>query len=571
MSGKRPEAFGKYQVEDLIAEGGMAEVFLAATPPPVVRRVAVKRIKPQHSAEQGFLEMFEDEARVAACFDHPNVVRVLDFEPGPPPYLVMEHVDGPDLRRLFWEAATKQQWMPVHIAAAIVAEAARGLHYAHTWKDPEGTHLQVIHRDMSPQNIMLTLAGAVKVLDFGIAKAAGRNTKTQAGIIKGKYAYMAPEQVRGETLSPRTDVFALGIILYESVTYKNPFRKDRDELTLIAVGDETPEPPRQLRPDLPEDLEAIILKALAKKPEERFQSALELAEAIDVSIASRRRPVRQEHIADFLRGIDALPLPGEAEVPVREDDREVSEADVRAASGMISQDAIAKAVAEAEAKKASARAEAQADALEKEATADDAAPADARARGLNDEDGDTGATRSTEPGEGGASPADADALLEKATRIQQKYEAPAADDGEYDGYGPLRPLTMPAMAVPKIPKHHRDAHIPKMGETEEEFEEVEASLHDHPIPEDAALLEKATRIQERYEAPTPDPEPGPEPAGELPAEFAPASTPHVPRLDAVRGSYPQALPPDWKLPVMIVVGLALLGGAIGAALAFLAG
>ncbi len=532
----------------------MAEVFLAATPPPVVRRVAVKRIKPLHAAEKGFLEMFEDEARVAACFDHPNVVRVLDFEPGPPPYLVMEHLDGPDLRHLFWEAATKQQWMPVHIAAAIVADAARGLHYAHTWKDPEGQHLQVIHRDMSPQNIMLTAAGGVKVLDFGIAKAAGRNTKTQAGIIKGKYAYMAPEQVRGGTLTPRTDVFALGIILYEAITYKNPFRRDRDEMTLIAVSDEAPEVPKSLRADLPDDLAEIILKALEKDPEKRFESAQDFSEALDASVASRRKPVRQEHIADFLSGIEALPLPGEAEAPVSEADHEVSEADVKAASSVFSVAEIQKAVAEAEAEKAasSAAASITSESTSEDAPPEDAPPKDARAEALPEADGDTGATGTTQgadpvgekeaPVDAKEAPAEAtaDPLLDASTRIQEKIDLPtpaaaaapeaksedplldkatrlqsaatmpteSPDDGDYAVDGPMRPLTMPATPRATIPPGHKPG--PKKV----------------PMPE---------------------------------------------RKDSLRGSFPQAVPPDWKLPVIIVIVLALVGGLVGAGLALLAG
>lgn len=339
--------FGKYQVESLIAAGGMAEVFLAATPPPVVRRVAIKRIKPQFATQENFLTMFVDEARVAVGFDHLNVVRTLDFEAGPPPYLVMELIDGPDLRRIIWESATKKKWVPFDLAAAIIAQAARGLHYAHNWKDASGEPLGIIHRDMSPQNIMLTRAGVAKVVDFGIAKAAGRNTVTRAGIIKGKYAYMAPEQVRGETLSPRTDVFSLGILLYESLTYINPFRRDRDERTLIAVTDEAPADPTKGRPELPSDLVEIVLEALAKDPGERYQSALELAEAIDASIATRRSPVTEAHLSEFLVELAAIPMPDAAATETKEKDSEVSVAELEKARTQFEMRAVSQEEAEA--------------------------------------------------------------------------------------------------------------------------------------------------------------------------------------------------------------------------------
>ncbi|RMG11356.1 MAG: serine/threonine protein kinase [Deltaproteobacteria bacterium] len=331
-----PERFGKYTVERRIAVGGMAEVYLATTPPPVVRRVAIKRIRPMMATEADFVTMFIDEARVAAAFDHPNIVRVLDFEAADEatgaPYLVMEYIDGPDLRRIIFEAASKKLWIPFDIGASIVAKAARGLDYAHRFAGPDGRPLDVIHRDLSPQNIMLTTGGVVKVVDFGIAKAAGRNTRTQAGVIKGKYAYMAPEQVEGRPLDPRTDIFALGILLYEVMTYVNPFRHERDEATLLAVTGEDPVHPKERRADLPDDLCRIALKALAKDPAERFQTAGEFADAIEAAVATRRTPVTEAHLADFLEGLEAMSHPGDTpEVPPKQDkDSVISEAGLAA-------------------------------------------------------------------------------------------------------------------------------------------------------------------------------------------------------------------------------------------------
>lgn len=328
-----PARFGKYEVETRVAVGGMAEVYAARTPAPVVRRVAVKCIKPAFAADPGFARMFMDEARVVAGFDHPNVVRVLDFEPGDPdrgepPYLVMEFIDGYDLRTLIWEASLRRMWVPFDHVAAIVAQAARGLHYAHTFADADGRPLEVIHRDMSPQNVMLTRAGLAKVVDFGIARAAGRATRTQAGIIKGKFAYLSPEQVRGEPLDPRSDVFALGILLYEVLTYRNPFRKDRDDATLVAITDEAPASPATLRPDLPDDLAAVVLRALEKDRDARFPSALALAEALEASVASRRAAVTDLHLADFLRGLEAVEVPQGAR-PAREPDGRLPQGHLR--------------------------------------------------------------------------------------------------------------------------------------------------------------------------------------------------------------------------------------------------
>ena len=360
-----PEVFGKYQVERRIAVGGMAEVFLAKTPPPVVRRVAIKRIKPLYLSDPGFLIMFVDEARVAAHFDHPNIVRLLDFESEPVPYLVMEHLDGPDLRALMWDASIRGQWLPPDICAAVIAGAARGLHYAHGFADPEsGEPLHVIHRDMSPQNVMLTRAGGVKVVDFGIARAAGRNTRTQAGVIKGKYAYMSPEQVKGTSLDPRTDQFSLGILLYELMTFKNPFRKARDEATLLSVTDEAAPPLAGHRPDVPPDLEAVLMRALSKDRDARYPDCAAFAEALDASVASRRKAVTERHLADFLAGLAALPVTRtDVARPGTEGDHEVPEESLRAYAVATGHEAEAAEAAEAaDAAGAGAKAEVPSDA-----------------------------------------------------------------------------------------------------------------------------------------------------------------------------------------------------------------
>ncbi|MDP1920014.1 MAG: protein kinase, partial [Myxococcales bacterium] len=213
---------------------------------------------------------------------HPNVVQVLDlgFEEGCY-FIAMEYLAGEDFSTVIRSAAKQRTFVPLNIALKVLADAAQGLHYAHDFTDSKGQPLNVVHRDVSPSNIFVTYSGQVKMLDFGIAKAESRVTNTTAGVVKGKYQYMAPEQAQSLPVDRRADVYSLGVCMYEALCNARPFARDTDLAILNAVLKNEYRPPRQLRPDLPIELEQILVKALARDPADRFQTAAEFAGAIE--------------------------------------------------------------------------------------------------------------------------------------------------------------------------------------------------------------------------------------------------------------------------------------------------
>jgi len=215
------QSFGNYQLIKKLATGGMAEVWLAKQTgiEGFNRHVVIKRILPHLAEDPEFVQMFLNEARIASRFNHPNIGQIYDLgEKDGQYYIAMEFIHGEDLGRVMRRAWSTGQWVARHIALRIVADACGGLYYAHTRNDDQGRPLKVVHRDISPQNILISFDGAVKVLDFGIAKASDQVSSTKSGAIKGKFAYMAPEQAAGKVLDARSDIFALGLVLYELVT-----------------------------------------------------------------------------------------------------------------------------------------------------------------------------------------------------------------------------------------------------------------------------------------------------------------------------------------------------------------
>ncbi len=275
-----PQPFGPYDLLERVSVGGMAEIFRAR-----VRAsgeiVAVKRILPEVEADREFIEMFVDEGRIAAQLDHPNIVRVLDIgEVDETHYLAMQFVDGLDLRAVFDRAAARDVRLEPGWLAAVFTAVCAGLQYAHERKDAKGRPLGLVHRDVSPQNVLVGLDGAVKIIDFGIAKAAGKLSKTQVGTIKGKYAYMSPEQVRGLPVDARSDLFSLGICMWELATRRRLFSADNELLIMERIRYAEITPPRAVEPDVPPALEAIILKALARDVGDRYPSAAELSVAL---------------------------------------------------------------------------------------------------------------------------------------------------------------------------------------------------------------------------------------------------------------------------------------------------
>lgn len=275
------EKFGKYILLEKVAAGGMAEVYLAksAGASGVNKFVAIKRILPQFSSNQEFIDMFQEEAKVSVNLNHSNVVSIYDFgiEKGQF-FIVMEFVEGRNLRQIINELKKFNRSIKIEEAVYLIKEAAAGLDHAHRCVDQHtGRPLNITHRDMSPQNIMISFEGEAKVIDFGIAKKSEEGVEgTKAGTLKGKFAYMSPEQAEAEEVDPRTDVFALGIILWELLANDRLFTGSNENAILRKVRECQTPPIRKINPLVPAELERIVTKALAKDRNVRYQTAANL-------------------------------------------------------------------------------------------------------------------------------------------------------------------------------------------------------------------------------------------------------------------------------------------------------
>jgi serine/threonine-protein kinase len=297
---------GRYELLMPIASGGMATVWAARLRGTrgFQKIVAVKTMLPSISEDAQFEQMFLDEATIASHIRHPHVVQILDLgEHAGVLFLVMEWVDGEPLNVLM-KAAAKKGGVPLAVSVRIAAQASAGLHAAHELRDEGDKLLGVVHRDVSPQNVLLTYGGIVKVVDFGIAKATAfiGGERTSGGQIKGKAAYMSPEQARGGQVDRRTDIFAMGIILYQLTTGRHPFRGESDVATMYNICSESPAlPPTQILTDYPPSLEAIVLQALAKDPSKRFPTANDLLRALDRVMPETRAD--DDDVSAFIRGL----------------------------------------------------------------------------------------------------------------------------------------------------------------------------------------------------------------------------------------------------------------------------
>jgi serine/threonine-protein kinase len=303
------EQLGKYQLVRKIATGGMAEVFLAKAAGPMgfQKTLVVKRILPHLADDQGFVQMFLAEAKIAAELNHPNVVQVFDFgQAGRHYYLAMEHIDGPNLRTV--TLRSKQLGVPVSfaVAAKIVSYACEGLVFAHDFKDPEtGAPLNLVHRDISPDNILVSRTGSVKVVDFGIARASTQPHLTKDGVIKGKMAYMAPEQLARQPLDRRVDVFALGVVFYELVSGEMPFDATSEVSIIQAIMSREPLlPVSSRRAEVPAEVGRIIGKALEKDRDARYQNCRELQADLERWLSALGEQVHPHHLADLVEKLD---------------------------------------------------------------------------------------------------------------------------------------------------------------------------------------------------------------------------------------------------------------------------
>ena len=279
-----PRIVGRYALYGEIAAGGMATVHFGRLVGAVgfSRTVAVKRLHPQYAKDPDFVSMFLDEARLAARIRHPNVVSTLDVVPlDDEVFLVMEYVHGEALSKLIRATRRQGEMVPPRVAVAIMAGALHGLHAAHEAKSEQGVPLNIVHRDISPQNVLVGTDGASRVLDFGVAKAAARVTSTRDGQMKGKVAYMAPEQLRGKGVDRRTDVFAAGIVLWETLTGRRLFDgDDPGEIMAKLLQAEIPTP-SSVEASVPAHLDPIVMQALARDPEARFPTARDMAIALE--------------------------------------------------------------------------------------------------------------------------------------------------------------------------------------------------------------------------------------------------------------------------------------------------
>lgn len=290
---KHPAQLADFEIIRRLGSGGMAEVFLAKKrgAEGTYKLLVVKRILPAHGASRRFRSMFVEEAHLATRLNHPNIVQVYEFsDHGDEGLLLsMEYVEGFDLGKLMAAAKSKGARIPPYVAAFIVAEAAKGLHYAHERRDEGGIPLAIVHRDVSPQNVLLSYEGVVKIADFGIASA--NLFREETGILKGKFGYMSPEQARGEKVDRRSDIYALGVVFYELLALRSPYDKRDDEQLLEAVRSGTFQAPSAHVAEVPADLETIVMRAMAHSREDRYQTARDMAGAIARALLAKQELV----------------------------------------------------------------------------------------------------------------------------------------------------------------------------------------------------------------------------------------------------------------------------------------
>ncbi len=296
-------SFGRFRLVELLGRGGMAEVWKAKVDGPggFSRTVVLKRILPGLAADPQFAKLFEREARLSSMLNHANIVQVFEFgSHANEPYLVMEYVAGLDLTRTI-QFATER---PLGLGPFVAREVARALRYAHTLTSDTGEPLQLVHRDISPSNVLLGLDGSVKLLDFGIAKALAEvGDRTQTGVFRGKVGYASPEATEGLAIDARADLFALGVVLYETLIGDRLFRGESDVQTLAWVREARVVPPSHRRPGIPAELDAVCLKALARNREDRFQTAADFEAALDPLV--RAFDFGPTQLAAFIGSINA--------------------------------------------------------------------------------------------------------------------------------------------------------------------------------------------------------------------------------------------------------------------------
>ncbi len=301
VTGRR--AFGRYELLIEMGRGGMATLFLAQIrgPQNFEKLLAIKKIHNHLAIETEFVHMFLDEARISALIQHPNVASIFDLGKIDDSYFIaMEYIHGQNLNDVLKGASRNRGVFGWEHACHIVADAAAGLHAAHELKRKDGTALEVVHRDVSPHNILISYDGHVKVVDFGIAYAAERVSQTKAGTLKGKVGYMAPEQTSSAQVDRRADVFCLGILLYEMCTLRRLFRGATEAETIMLVRAADVPQPRAVNPDIPIQLERILLRTLQADPDRRYATAEQLSEELDAFLIGQKKRITRSGLAELM-------------------------------------------------------------------------------------------------------------------------------------------------------------------------------------------------------------------------------------------------------------------------------
>lgn len=308
------EPFGRFYLVDKVATGGMAEVFKAKSfsHGGFEKLLVIKRILEHLSDNDEFVEMFIDEAKITVSLQHPNIVQIYDFgRISDNYYLSMECVEGKDVKGILRKLAQRRKLLPTEFAVYIAHEMAKGLHYAHAKADSEGKPLRIVHRDISPSNILVSYTGEVKIADFGIAKAESSAYDTKDGVLKGKFEYMSPEQAAGGDLDSRTDIFSAGIILHEMLTGRRLFKTDSDVKTLEKIKSVDIVPPSALNPNIPARLDEIVMRALSQNVSDRFQDARELQQALLEFAYPATPDLTRESLSHFMQELFAQEIDDE--------------------------------------------------------------------------------------------------------------------------------------------------------------------------------------------------------------------------------------------------------------------
>ncbi len=303
-----PDRFGQYEILERIASGGMAELFRARRSgvEGFQKIVAIKKILPHIAGDEEFIAMFADEAKLAAQLSHPNIVHIFDLgkiEAGGY-FIAMEHVEGRDLRSILHMVRETGLRLPVPLAVSIAAKVAAALDYAHRRRGDDGQDLNIVHRDVSPPNILVSTDGDIKLCDFGIAKAASKVSQTESGALKGKVPYMSPEQAWGKPLDQRSDIYSLGAVLFEMLTGRKLFQGDSDLNVLEKVRAGEVVLPSSLNPEVPPALDAAVLKALAREPDERYPRASDLLRDLETVVRTYEPPPSSADLAAYVRHLE---------------------------------------------------------------------------------------------------------------------------------------------------------------------------------------------------------------------------------------------------------------------------